>query len=191
VTRGGVPVAAEIARTLAAPLEICVVRKLMTDFGSTLGAVAEGGGIYVNEAAIARLRLPPPDLDIAIGRAAAAVARQAVLLRDGVPLRLSGRDVVLVDDGLASTTCVAAALLSLRRQAPRSVVLAVPVADRTALDNVRGVLDGVICASTEDVLAAVGARYTDFSAVSEAEIIDLLADAQRGSTAASPSTTAA
>ncbi len=191
VTRGGVPVAAEIARTLDAPLEICVVRKLMTEFGSTIGAVAEGGGIYINETAIARLRMPPPDLDNAIGRASAEVARLAVLLRDAPPLRLAGRNVVLVDDGLASANCVVAALRALRRQAPRSIVLAVPVANAQVLDSLRDAVEAAICASSEDMLAAVGARYTDFSAVSDAEIIDLLAAAHRGATAASPSTTAA
>jgi putative phosphoribosyl transferase len=191
LTRGGVPVAAEIARTLAAPLEICVVRKLMTEFGSTIGAVAEGGGIYVNETAIAKLRISPPALDLLLGRALDDVARHTVLLRDTPPLRLAGRNLVLVDDGLASATCVLAASRALRRHSPRALVLAVPVADRSALDQVGEALDGAICASIEDVLAAVGARYTDFSAVSDAEIVDLLADARRGTTAASPSTTAA
>lgn len=191
LTRGGVPVAAEIARTLSAPLDICVVRKLMTEYGSTIGAVAENGGIYVNEPAIARIRMPAADLERALARAVDEVGRLAVLLRDAPPLRLAGRNVVLVDDGLASGNTVAAALLTLRRHGPRSIVLAVPVADRTVLGSMRESLDGAICASTEDVLAAIGARYTDFSAVSDAEIVDLLAAAHRGSTASSPSITAA
>jgi putative phosphoribosyl transferase len=191
MTRGGVPVAAEIARTLEAPFDICVVRKLMTPYGSTIGAVAEGGGIFLNEAAIAKLKVASGDLDRLLGRELEAVARQAVLLRDAPPLRLTGRNVVLVDDGLGSPNTVGAALNALRRQAPRSIELAIPVADARALAQLRADTDAVICASVEDVLAAVGPRYTDFSPVSDAEIVDLFAAARRGKSTASPSTTAA
>lgn len=189
LTRGGVPVAAEIARTLVAPLDICVVRKLMTTYGSTIGAVAEGGGIYFNEEAISRLKIPIAELNEMLGREIDAVARTSALLRDGPPMRLRGRNVVVVDDGLQSPNTMGAAIHAIRRQGPHWIELAVPVADARVLDELRVEIDGVTAVEVEDVLAAIGARYGDYSAVSDAEVIDLLEAHRHGVQPGSPAST--
>lgn len=179
VTRGGVPVAAEIAAALSAPLDMCAVRALLTPTGAMIGAVAEGGAVYLDPERVERSHLSASELQSMMQHETEHAQRLAVLLRDEPPLRLTGRDVILVDDGLQTPCMVGAALYALHRQRPRLIELALPVADAAALSALRPEVDRVTCLSIEDVVSAVGARYADYDAVSEAEIVDLLAASRR------------
>jgi putative phosphoribosyl transferase len=184
VTRGGVPVAAELAREVAAPLEICVVRKLYTPAGEAFGCVAEAGGLYLDWERIDKARLTLEEIEDAVERESANVIRLSALYRDRPGLLVGGRDVIVVDDGLVIGAEVKAAAHSLRRRGVRTLELAVPVADSSALEDVALLFDHSLALDTEEPLASVGARYSDFRRVSEAEVVDLLEGSRRGSSAA-------
>jgi putative phosphoribosyl transferase len=181
ISRGGVPVAAEIAHMLRAPLEICVVRKLFSPGSPSfaIGAIAEPDAVYLDEAEIAKLSLSPVDVKRAIALETLEVARLAEILRDAPPRSLSGRDVILVDDGITRVDTLRAAVRSVRGQQPASVTLAVPLADRELLEQLRPHFDHVACLVVENMLVAVGSRYRDFWPVSENEVAALLAAARR------------
>jgi len=180
LTRGGVAVAAELAHELAAPLEICVARKLLTRDGVAFGCVAEAGGLYLDLARVAALGLHSQDVNEVVQREAANVVALSALYRDRPALLVGGRDVILVDDGLTSIAAVRAAAHSLRRRHARTIVLAVPVANAHSVDELRPEVDRVVCLDSDELLATVGARYCEFSAVSEAEVVDLLVASRRG-----------
>lgn len=179
IVRGGVPVAAEIARALRAPLDICVVRSLIGREAPrvVIGAVAERGAMYLDPAKIARLALGDDECDRLVAEQMVEVDRLATLLRDGAPLDLRGRNVILVDDGVVSGSTVRAAIRSIRRTA-RSVELAVPVAESVVIERIRPFVDHLHCLTIEPVLSAVGARFDSFESVSEAEIVNLLSSSE-------------
>jgi len=182
ISRGGVPVAAEIAHVLHAPLEICVVRKLFSPGSPSfaIGAVAEPDAVYLDEAEIEKLGLSAGDVKRAIGIETQELGRLGELLRDGPPLTASGRDAILVDDGVTRIDTLRAAVRAVRGQRPASVTLAVPLADRELLEQLRPHFDRVACLLEEGMLVAVGSRYRDFWPVSESEVAALLAAAGRG-----------
>jgi putative phosphoribosyl transferase len=186
ISRGGVPVAAEVAEVLRAPLEICVVRKLFSP-GSpsfSIGAVAENGAIYLDEPEIAKLKLSATDVKRAIELERLEVERLGELLRDRSPLALKARDVIVVDDGVSMLDTLYAAVRSVRTQNPASVTLAVPVGDAELLDRLRTDVDRIVCLVPEHLLVSVGSRYRDFWPVSENEVAALLGGARRNSTLA-------
>lgn len=180
VVRGGVPVAAEIARALSSPLEICVVRSLLTrtEPRLSIGAVAERGAMYLDPARAAKLSIGDEEVERLVAEQVAEVDRLAVVLRDGPPLDLRDRDVILVDDGIVTGSTVRAAIRSLRRVA-RSVELAVPVGATAVIERLRPFVDHLYCLVSEPSLTAIGARYDSFEAVSEAEVASLLAATPR------------
>jgi putative phosphoribosyl transferase len=180
ISRGGVPVAAEVAHVLRAPLEICVVRKVFSP-GSpafSIGAVAEGRGTYLDEAAIARLGVSPAAVGAAIALETGEVERLAELLRDEPPLSVVWRNVILVDDAVTSLDTLRAAARGLRAREPASITLAVPLADTTLLRQLRDEFDRVVCLDTEDMLVAAGSRYREFWPVSENEVAAVLASSR-------------
>jgi putative phosphoribosyl transferase len=181
VLRGGVPVAAEVARVLNAPLELCVVRKLFTPGSPSFafGAVAEPDAVFLVNDEIAKLRLSPNEVRRAISLELTEVTRLGELLRSGRRLSLRGRDVIVVDDAITGADTLRAAARALRKQAPRSLVLAVPVGDLALIEQLHADYDRVVCLLAEPMLSAVGARYRDFPPVSEAEVAGLLAAARR------------
>ncbi len=178
VVRGGVPVAAEIARVLSSPLEICVVRSLIarTEPRVSIGAVAERGAMYLDPARAARLSIADDEVERLVAHQASEVDRLAAVLRDRPPLDLRDRDVILVDDGIVTGSTIRAAIRSIRRVA-RSVELAVPVGATAVIERIRPFVDQLHCLVSAPGLTAVGARYDSFEAVSEAEVASLLASA--------------
>lgn len=176
VTKGGVPVAAELASILEAPLDICVVRKLVvrrpTPF--TIGAVAEGGATSFDSSVLGHFAVTASELGETLHRETAEVARLAQLLRSRSPLDLRGHDVILVDDGALTGATLRAAAFALSTRRLRSFELAVPVGTARVIDSLRADFDRVTCLECEPDLVAIGARYADFPPVSEAEIITLL-----------------
>jgi putative phosphoribosyl transferase len=178
--RGGVPVAFEVARALDAPLDVIVARKLGAPGHPELGigAIAEGGARYVDRRAQRAVGIT----DAALAKVEAAetveLERRVARYRGDRPLPdLTERQVILVDDGLATGVTARAALRALVDRAPRSITLAVPVAASETVDElVRAGLD-VLCLDQPRDFYAVGAWYQHFDETSDREVLRLLADA--------------
>lgn len=180
--RGGVPVAFEVARALDAPLDVFVSRKLgaprQPELG--IGAVAEGGVRVLDEATVRAVGATPEDLERITAREHAELERRVAHYRLGRSLPpLAGRDVIVVDDGLATGVTASAAVAALRATDAARVVLAVPVAAADTAAKLRA--DGVVVVSViepED-LRAVGRWYDHFEQTSDEQVLDLLARAAR------------
>ncbi|MFM1988610.1 MAG: hypothetical protein RJA99_1567 [Pseudomonadota bacterium] len=180
--RGGVPVAAELARTLRAPLELLVVRKIgapgQPEFA--VAAIAEGDPpeLVVDEPTRVGLGLERGWIEArAAQERPGLVARRARYAGGRTPVPLAGATAIVVDDGIATGTTLRAALRALRRRSPARVVLAVPVAPRDTLEALRAEVDDVICLDTPEPFDAVGRHYADFRQVEDAEVIAALAEA--------------
>jgi len=171
--RGGVPVAGEVARILAAPLDVFLVRKLGVPGHEELamGAIASGGTRVLNQTVIERLRLAGADIE-AVARAEAEVlARRERAYRDGrPPLPITGNTVIVVDDGLATGASMRAALRAVRDQEPAAVVVGVPVGSTETCRALEDEADEVVCVRTPDRFLAVGQAYVDFSATGDDEV---------------------
>ncbi len=180
--RGGVPVAYEVARALGAPLDVLVARKIgapgQPEFG--IGAIAQGGAVFLNDGIVRELGVTQEYLNAVTRKETAEMARRVRAYRgDRPPLDVRGRTVLLVDDGLATGVTTRAAVRALREQAPREIILAVPVcAPETALE-LRSEFDEVICASSPEHFRAVGLWYVDFEQTTDEEVVSLLVRADR------------
>ncbi len=178
--RGGVPVAAEVALALGAPLDVLVVRKLGVPGHEELaiGAIAPGVRV-LNEALVRELGLSPEELEGVDARARAEAQRRERLYgRTQPPPAIEGRTAILVDDGLATGSTMLAAISSVRGVGPASVLVAVPVADPEVCRLVGAAADQVLSLLTPHPLGAVGAYYEDFSQTGDAEVRALLAAAR-------------
>ncbi|MGW7200290.1 phosphoribosyltransferase family protein [Streptomyces chryseus] len=178
--RGGVPVAYEVARTLGAPLDVVVVRKLGVPYHRELGfgAIGEGGARVISDDIVLRSGVGP-DEAAAVERAEKAeLDRRARRFRGDRPrLALRGRTVVVVDDGIATGATAAAACEVVRAQGAARVVLAAPVAAPDAVARLSSQADDVVCLSVPAMFRAVGEWYDDFTQTSDEEVVALLARA--------------
>ena len=175
--RGGVPVGAEVSRSLGAPLEVIVSRKLgapgQPEFG--IGAVAPSGVRVLNERAVRALGIEEDYLEMISGRELAEAERRLKLFRGDRPYPdLERRTAILVDDGLATGVTARAALLALRRMNPRRLVLAVPVCALQTAELLRPEADDLICLLAPANLEAVGLWYRNFEQTSDEEVVRLL-----------------
>ena len=183
LARGGVVVAAEVARILGAPIDVLVVRKLGLPGQPELamGAIAAVGHVVetvrvrsvleaaaVEEQVFEQVRL----------RELGELRRRELAYRGGrSPLALDGRAVVLVDDGLATGATMRVAVVAARAGAPATVTVAVPVGSPRALDGLHGLVDGVVCLVAPQAFRAVGQAYEDFTQTSDAEVRTALGQA--------------
>jgi putative phosphoribosyl transferase len=175
--RGGIPVAFEVARALKAPLDIFVVRKLGVPGREELamGAIASGGVRILNEDVVKSLRISSDVIERTAERETLELERRERLYRRGrPPLALTGKAVLLVDDGLATGSTMRAAIEAARQNAPSEVVVAVPVAASSVCDSLASVADEVVCAVTPKNFYAVGMWYEDFAQTSDEDVADLL-----------------
>jgi putative phosphoribosyl transferase len=175
--RGGVPVAAEVARVLGAPLDAVVVRKLGLPEQPELamGAVGEDGVVVRHEAVLRRAGVTADELDEVIAREQAEVARRVARLRQGRPREpLAGRTAVVVDDGVATGSTARAACAVVRAQGAEWVVLAVPVCAAEAARSLTDVADDVVAVEVPDRFRSVGAAYDCFDQTDERTVLDLL-----------------
>jgi putative phosphoribosyl transferase len=180
--RGGVPVAAEVAGRLGAPLDIIVVRKLGCPWQPELGigALAEGGIRILNDVLVRELGIEPDQLQAVTERERIELERRVRHYRaDREPMALADRVVILVDDGLATGYTARAAVEAIREAGARRVVLAVPVAPRATADALRRIADEVVVVETPIWFSGVGEHYRDFRQTSDAEVVALLEGAAR------------
>ena len=180
--RGGVPVAFEVAKALAAQLDVVLVRKIgapgQEEFG--IGAVADGvEPLVVLDAALVRHVGAGPDYIAAETRRQLAEMRRrrACYVGERPLLPVEGRTVILIDDGVATGGTARAALRAVRQRGAARIVFAVPVAAAEALARLRSEADELVCLHAPAGMGAVGEFYARFEATSDQEVIALLADA--------------
>jgi len=175
--RGGVPVAYEVARTLNAPLDIFLVRKLGLPGHAELamGAIASGGVRVLNEDVVRLYRIPAAVIDDVARNEQDELARRERAYRDGrPPLEVRNRIVLLVDDGLATGSTMKAAVRAVRAERPSRIIVAVPVGSPESCHAMAGIADEVVCARTPEHFSAVGEWYVDFSETTDRDVRDLL-----------------
>lgn len=177
LARGGVVVAHSVAETLGAQLDVAVARKIgapgKPEFG--VGAVTATGAPTYDERSLRLLGLHPDDLaERCEAERAEARRREEVYLGGRPPAPRESRDVLLVDDGLATGVTARAAARALHGDHPRSIVLAAPVCAPEAVVGLKDVVDEVVCLLAPEDLRAIGAWYADFSQTTDDEVVELL-----------------
>ena len=179
--RGGVPVAYEVARALGAPLDVFVVRKLGVPGHEefAMGAIASGGTRVLDDHTIRSLGIPREDVERVTREERRELQRRETLYRGSRPLPdLTGKTVIVVDDGLATGATMRAAVAALRQHAPSAVIAAAPVAAPATCAAVRWTANDCVCVLKPDPFYGVGLWYEDFEQTTDAEVQRLL-DAAR------------
>lgn len=182
--RGGVPVAAEVARLLDAPLDVFLVRKLGVPGHEELamGAIASGGVRVMNPWVLSVAELSEGEIERVAEREGAELRRRAELYRGTAePPEVRGRTVVLVDDGLATGSTMRAAAAAVGKLGPAEVVVAVPVGARDTCEELAAEVDRVVCLAMPANFRAVGMWYDDFSQTTDEEVRTLLEETRRRS----------
>ena len=177
--RGGVPVGYEVAQRLGVPLDILIVRKLgfpgQPDLA--IGAIADGDKweIVMNKEIMDGADLPPMYLEREISRKLDEIKKMTEAFRGHRPsVNLTDRTVILVDDGIATGATMRVVINRLRRENPKKIIVATPVASREAVDLLKREADGVICLDIPELFVAVGGFYNDFRPISTDEVIECL-----------------
>lgn len=178
--RGGVPVAAEVATDLNAPLDLVVVRKIGVPFQSELamGAVADGGHpiIVRNEDVIRMAGVDEVEFKSVCDAELAEIERRRQRYLGGRDrVDVAGRTAIVIDDGIATGATTRAALQAVRDRNPKTLVLAVPVAPTESLRTLRQEVDDLVCLEDYEFFGAIGFYYRDFRQVSDEEVIEMLA----------------
>ncbi len=177
IARGGVPVAAEVARALGAQLDVAVVRKIGAPQNPeyAIGALAEGGVEVLSDETARAVGLSRAEVQALIARVASELSERTRRYRGSrAPVELTGRTAILVDDGLATGRSARAALRSLRCRGAARVILAVPVAAPESVEALREEADEIVCVEVPEDLWAVGLWYEDFRPTTDEEVAVLL-----------------
>ncbi len=180
--RGGVPVAFEVAQALEAPLDLVLVRKIGAPFQPELaiGAVVDGPNpvTVLNESMLPFLQLPDDYIEQQRARKLEEIEERRRRYLEGRPrAEVTGRTVIVVDDGVATGATVKAALRAMRRAGPKRLILAVPVAAPESMMELEREADDCIALMTPAELGAIGWFYADFHQIADEEVVDLLARA--------------
>ena len=178
--RGGVPVAAEIARLLELPLEICLVRKLGLPEQPELamGAIASDGIMVLNSQVIRQFKISRQTLlQVTRQERQELERRRQIYQADRPVVALQDRIVILVDDGIATSSTLRAAITLINRQRPQRIVVAAPVASPDSCELIQKLVQEVVCLTKPDSLNSIGQWYEDFSQTSDQEVCQLLAEA--------------
>lgn len=176
--RGGVPVAARVADSLGAPLDVCVVRKVGVPGHEelALGAIASGGARIFNRDVVEQLDLSSAAMDRLIAEEESELRRRESAYRGDRPFPdLHGRTVIVVDDGAATGASTRVAVRALRQLGPRRIVVALPVASREAVRMLAAEADDCVCLAKPEPFYGVGAWYEDFSQLTDDDVRAVLA----------------
>lgn len=182
IPRGGVPVAAEVARLLEAELDVVVARKLGAPGSPELaiGAVTANGGRYLNVEIIRELGVSPAYIESATNIQRAEAERREARFRDGAPApAVQGRVVIVVDDGLATGATMRASVRSVRQGGPAALVAAIPVGAAQSCLALRGEVDALVCLYELEDFWAVGLYYRHFEPAEDEHVRDLLGQARQ------------
>jgi predicted phosphoribosyltransferase len=177
IPRGGVLVAAQVAKALHAPLDVFITRKLGAPYNPELaiGAVTSDGTVFLDSALIQHLHIPQKLVDRERDEQLREIQRRIEIYRRNMPpLVLKDMTVILVDDGIATGATTFAALRALKNHQPSRVILAVPVAPRQVIPQLRRECDELVILDSPDPFVAVGYFYDDFAQVEDAQVINLL-----------------
>lgn len=180
VPRGGVIVAAQVAKALEAPLDVIIPRKIGAPHNPevAIGAVTQDGTVLRDEAVIKILGISDSMISDLANQVAGEISRRVRIYRGGRPGReLSGRTVIIVDDGIATGYTIKAALQSIRRSHVRKLVLAVPVAPADTVAELEELVDELVCLQSPEPFYAVGQCYMDFDQTTDDEVIELMDEA--------------
>jgi len=178
--RGGVVVAAEVARLLRLPLDVLVVRKIGHPWHRefAVGALAEGDVVVLDEASIGDNSAVRLELQSVIAEETKRLREYRRKFRRGTPIERAGKTVIVVDDGLATGATTEVAVKAVRAQLARRVIVAVPVASTSAVERLAKVASEVIALLVDPDFAAVGQYYAEFSQTSDAEVQALLRESE-------------
>lgn len=182
IPRGGVPVAVEVARSLGAPLDVVVVRKVGApgDPELAVGAVTQDGEFIADKDVLGLVEVSPVYIKAEAGRQAEEVKRRMAAYRGAAPYPdLSGKTVVVVDDGIATGSTMEAAARSAVSRGAGKVVLAAPVAAPEAVARLSNAADRVVCVDTPEGFGAIGQFYDDFEQVDDETVRALLGAMRR------------
>ena len=183
--RGGVPVAAEVAKKLNAPLDVFVVRKLgLPDHPElAMGAIATGGVRVINRDVVDGLQIPELVIDAVAAQEQEELARRQQAYRDDLPApRVRGKTVILVDDGIATGSTMFAAVAALRQLGAGRIVVAAPVIARSTFYEIHNAADEVAAVIAPEEFYGVGQWYEDFSQTSDEEVHQLLGETNHRAT---------
>ena len=178
--RGGMPVGFEVAQELDAPLDVLLVRKIGVPWQPelALGAVVDGADpqVLINEGLASELAIERSYIASETARQLSEIERRRrIYLGDRPPPALSGRTIIIVDDGIATGSTARAALRAVRKAGARKIVLAVPVAPEDTIKQLRAEADDIFCLLSPSPFIAVGAHYGEFPQLADADVIALLA----------------
>ena len=182
IPRGGIVTGAAIAARLGADLDVLLTHKLRSPSNPELafGAVGEGDEIYIDPDISRQLDITPQEFEAEHRHQLTEIARRRKLFRDDAPpAPMTGRSVILTDDGLATGSTLMAAIPIIRKAAPHELILAVPVAPPDRLKIIGALCDRVVCPIAPPGFQAVGQYYESFNAVSDAEAAELLRKSRR------------
>jgi putative phosphoribosyl transferase len=177
VPRGGVVVGYEVARALGVPLDVIVTKKIGAPDNPELaiGAVAEDGTFILDEDLVRRLFVPEEYIGEEVERQRQEIQRRLVRYRGNVPYpSLKNREVIVVDDGVATGSTLKAALRLVRNKGAKTVTVAVPVGPQDTIRELEKVADRVVCLHTPEPFYAIGQFYVDFAQTSDEEVTKLL-----------------
>lgn len=182
--RGGVPIGAEVARVLNAPLDLLLVRKIGAPWQPELAVAAVVDGdrpeVVIDESMLGMPGVDQEYIEAQSHRELQEIARRRALYMKGrEPLPIGGATAIVVDDGIATGTTVRAALKALRRKGPKRLVLAVPVAPADTCRALRAEVDDLVCLSQPEPFRAIGLHYDDFHQLEDAEVMEALAAADK------------
>ncbi|MBM3127319.1 MAG: phosphoribosyltransferase [Chloroflexi bacterium] len=177
IPRGGIVVAAEIARALNAPLDVFLAHKLGAPFNPELaiGAITSTGEVLLDESLVIELRLSQKEIAREIEHQRKEIARRLAIFRGKrAPLDLKNKTVVIADDGIATGSTMLAALRALRQAQPARLILAIPVGPPETIQRLARESDQVVVLDTPEPFWAVGRFYAQFDQTSDEEVIALL-----------------
>jgi len=182
VPRGGVVVAFEIAHALNIPLDVIITKKIGAPDNPELaiGAVAEDGTYLLDNSLVEMLGVPQNYISAEVERQQAEIKRRLKTYREGAPTpEIKAREVILVDDGVATGSTLKAALRSLRNRGAKPVTVAVPVGPADTVRELQREADRAVCLSTPEPFYAIGEFYEDFEQTTDEEVIELLKRSRR------------